>query len=273
MMEKESPLKTLSAYANFLQKQGKMTFRLDEASSTLGITLVAARLSAHRLSKKKRIFRAYRNFYVIVPLEYQNIGSPPPDWFIAPLMEHLGSDYYVGLLSAAALHGAAHQQPMIFQVVTSKYSRLIQIPSMDIHLYQSQNIYMDGIEQKKTAAGYINVSTPELTAFDLIRYARVSGHYNHIATVLVELAERLRPKRLASLIRSICEEHGDWIYAQRLGYILDRVGFKEVANPLADVIQKQKPSLGYFISGKIDNVFEKSERWRLYINDRIEADI
>lgn len=273
MIEKDILLKTLSAYADALQKQGKVTFRLDEAASTLGITLVAARLSAHRLSKKKRIFRAYRNFYVIVPLEYQNTGCPPPDWFIAPLMEHMGTDYYVGLLLAAALHGAAHQQPMIFQVVTLKYSRLIQVPSMNIHLYKSSYIHKAGIEQKKTATGYINVSTPELTAFDLIRYARVSGYYNHIATVLLELAERLRPKRLATLVRSICEIHGDWIYGQRLGYILDSVGFKDVANPLADVIHKQQPSLGYFISGRTENVIEKSDRWRLYINDTIEADL
>jgi len=29
----------------------------------------------------------------------------------------------VGVLSAAAIHGAAHQQPMIFQVVTDKPTR------------------------------------------------------------------------------------------------------------------------------------------------------
>jgi predicted transcriptional regulator of viral defense system len=273
MIKKDVHLKTLSDYADTLQKQGEITFQLDKAASILGITLVAARLSAHRLSKKKRIFRAYRNFYVIVPLEYQNVGCPPPDWFIAPLMKHLGTDYYVGLLSAAALHGAAHQQPMIFQVITEKYSRLIRVPSMNIHLYQSSYIYKEGIEQKKTAAGYINVSTPELTAFDCVRYARVSGHYNHIATVLEELGERLRPKRLATLVRSICEEQGEWIYGQRLGYILDRVGFENIADPLADLIHKYKPSPGYFISGKTENVFEKSERWRLYINATLEVDL
>lgn len=273
MIKEDVPLKTLSAYADTLQKKGEIAFRLDEAASALGITLIAARLSAHRLSKKKRIFRAYRNFYVIVPLEYQNTGCPPPDWFIAPLMEHMRTDYYVGLLSAGALHGAAHQQPMIFQVVTSRYSRLLQVPSMNIHLYQSSYIYKTGIQQIKTAAGYINVSTPELTAFDLVRYARVSGHYNHVATVLVELGEKLQPKKLATLAKEISQDHGEWIYWQRLGYILDSVGFKDTANPLADLIHKYQPSLGYFIAGKTKNVLEKSERWRLYINDTLEADI
>ena len=31
---------------------------------------------------------------------------------------YLGKPYYVGLLSAAALHGAAHQQPMTDYIVT-----------------------------------------------------------------------------------------------------------------------------------------------------------
>lgn len=264
---------TLAAYTDALQKQGRISFSLDDVVSQLGTTVAAARLSIHRLLKKKRIYRAYRHFYVIVPLEYQNTGCPPPDWFIDPLMHHLKTDYYVGLLSAAALHGAAHQQPMIFQVMTPQYPRVIKLPSMDIHLYQSRYIYKIGIEQKKTATGYMNISSPELTAFDLVRYPHVSGHYNHIATVLSELGEHLRPKRLATLVRGICQKNGEWIYGQRLGYLLDCVGFKESADSLAEYMVKYQPSFGYLIAGRPDMVFEKSERWRLYINERIEADL
>ncbi len=35
-------------------------------------------------------------------------------------MEHLGAEYYAGLLSAAQIHGAAHQRPQVFQVVVGK---------------------------------------------------------------------------------------------------------------------------------------------------------
>ena len=273
MTEKDNLPKTLSAYVDSLQKQGKITFHIEEAAAILSITLTAARLSAYRLSKKRRISRVYRNFYVIVPLEYQEVGCPPPDWFIDSLMHHMKTEYYVGLLSAAALHGAAHQQPMIFQVVTSKYSRHIATPSMNIQLYQSSHIHRAGIEQKKTATGYINLSSPELTAFDLVRYAQASGHYNHIATVLVKLARNIRGKKLATLAKNICQAHGEWIYWQRLGHILDVVGFKDLADHLATFIDKAHPQFGYFLSGKTDNVLEKSLRWRLYINESIEADL
>jgi len=39
------------------------------------------------------------------------------------------------------------------------------------------------------------------------------------------------------------------------------------------VIHKYQPAFTYFVSGKTENVLEKSSRWRLYINDSLEADI
>jgi len=263
----------LSTYVDSLQKQGRITFRLDEAALALGANLQKVRLSAYRLSQKNRIFRAYRNFYIIVPLEYQNTGCPPPDWFIDSLMQHMGTDYYVGLLSAAALHGAAHQQPMTFQVLTAKYSKEILTPSMTIQLYRNTTIYRPGIEQKKTVAGYINVSTPELTAFDLVKYAKASGHYNHIATVLGELAERIDGEKLAATAEALCHKQGMWIYGQRLGYLLDVVGFEKITDPLAAIIHKSMPKFGYLATGKSVKTLEKQQRWRLYINDTIEADL
>ena len=44
----------------------------------------------------------------------------PADWFIAELMQFLDLPYYVGVLSAAALHGAAHQQAQEFHVVVPR---------------------------------------------------------------------------------------------------------------------------------------------------------
>jgi predicted transcriptional regulator of viral defense system len=65
-------------------------------------------------------------FYVIVPLEYASSGILPPEWFIDELMKFLRQPYYVGLLSAAAIHGAAHQQPQEFHVVIPEALRSIK---------------------------------------------------------------------------------------------------------------------------------------------------
>lgn len=66
----------------------------------------ALQQAARRLAARKRLVSPRRGFYVIVPIEYRTAGAPPPAWFIDDLMTFQGRPYYVGLLSAAALHGA-----------------------------------------------------------------------------------------------------------------------------------------------------------------------
>jgi len=56
-----------------------------------------------------RVACVRKGFYVIVPLEYQAIGSVPAEWFVDDLMRFIGQPYCAGCLSAAAIHGAAHQ--------------------------------------------------------------------------------------------------------------------------------------------------------------------
>jgi len=90
------------------------------------MTEEAFRKAASRLAKKNRIVRIRSGFFVIVPLEYRAAGVLPAEWFIADLMNYLEQPYYVGVLSAAALYGAAHQQPQQFQVVTTAPQRGIQ---------------------------------------------------------------------------------------------------------------------------------------------------
>ena len=68
---------------------------------------------------------------MIVPLEYLHAGGPPPSLFIDDLMKAMERPYYVGLLSAAALHGASHQQPQEFQVFSDRPIRPIQVGRSD----------------------------------------------------------------------------------------------------------------------------------------------
>ena len=70
------------------------------------------------LIEKGRVYSAWRGFYVIVPDEHALKGFVPPIEYIESLMAYTGHKYYVGLLSAAAIYGAGHQQPQILTVVT-----------------------------------------------------------------------------------------------------------------------------------------------------------
>jgi len=55
-------------------------------------------------------------------------------------MRFLEQPYYVGLLSAAATHGAAHQQPMVFQVVTDRPTRPARAGRVRIEFHMSRQV-------------------------------------------------------------------------------------------------------------------------------------
>ena len=62
-----------------------------------------------------------------MPLEYKAAWSIPPSWFIRDLITYPDRPYYVALLSAAALHGAAYQASRELQVVTDRPLCLVEI--------------------------------------------------------------------------------------------------------------------------------------------------
>ena len=66
---------------------------------------------------------AAKGLYLVIPPEYRTWGGLPGDWFIDELMRYMGRQYYVGLLSAAAVHGASTQTPQTFEVIVDKRVR------------------------------------------------------------------------------------------------------------------------------------------------------
>lgn len=98
-----------------LASRGQYHFTTDEMAARVGSSVIAARAALRRLQKKGVVATPHRGFHVIVPPEYRRLGCLPADQFIPQLMEHLGLDYYAALLTAGRYHGAAHQQPQVFQ--------------------------------------------------------------------------------------------------------------------------------------------------------------
>jgi predicted transcriptional regulator of viral defense system len=183
----------LSSYASRLLSAGRGVFSMDEAQKEIGVSRGAFLDAAERLQRRGQLIRPRRGFYVIVPPQYLAMGAPPPEWFIDALMRNERRPYYVGLLSAAATHGASHQAVMEFQVVTDKPLPDIEAGRSRITFSYRKDIaaVSAGIEDRKTPAGYMKLSSPELTVFDLVRYPHSGAGLDNVATVLSELAERL----------------------------------------------------------------------------------
>jgi hypothetical protein len=62
-------------------------------------------------------------------------------------------------------------------------------------------------------------------------------------------------------------------YAQRLGYLLELVGEKELAEPLADYVHLKRPIPTALTPRVSIKGTKKDRRWQIYVNSEVEPDI
>ena len=259
----------IARFVDSLQSEGRYFFSKDEALAKVKVNANAFKRAIGRLVAKKRVAAPKNGFYVIVPIEYRSAGAPPPSWFIDELMRHLGRQYYVGLLSASALYGAAHQQPQEFQVVTDRPERPIGVGRGRVRFVVKENIREALIAEVKTETGMMRVSTPETTALDLVRYLSAASGLGNVATVLAELAERINPQKLVEAARI----EGELACAQRLGYLLCFVGAEEQSKALAEWVMTMRPRRAPLRPGRSVRGRPTDQRWRVVVNEEIEVDL
>lgn len=270
------PRSSLASYVTTLQSEGRITFTRNEAITALGITEAAFLKAAARLQKRDMLFNPRHGFYVAVPPQFLSWRAPPPPWYIDALMRHEGRPYYVGLLKAAELHGATHHAVMEFQVVTDRQLPKIRAGRswITFHFRKDLESIRTGIVDHKTDTGSMKMSGPELTALDLLRYMHVAGGIDAVATVMTDLAERIDGQKLAAL-----SVHFERACGQRLGYLLDRLGHAERANPLHDHLFEKdvvpwvslEPEPRKAAKSERKPV-ERNERWRVAVQRHPEID-
>lgn len=259
---------SLAELVDSYQASGRYVLTRTQASTTLGLSDEALKKAVQRLRAKRRLAVPRRGFFVIVPVEYRQAGAPPPSWYIAELMKFCGRRYYVSLLTAAALHGAAHQQPQEFQVVSDGQLRPVVVGRARLRFFRKLRIDPTPIIDVKTETGIMRVATPEATALDLLRYLKGAGHLGHVATVLAELAGKMDGGRLVAAAKL----EGDLPSAQRLGYLLEAVGARSVAAALALWIAGQRPPYVLLRPDRSSRLSSKDERWRVMVNEQIETE-
>lgn len=266
--EQQSRSQTLSDLLDSYQATGRYVLTREQAIGALGVSAEALKKAVQRLVVKRRLAVPRRGFFVIVPVEYRGAGAPPAAWFIDDLMTFFGQPYYVGILSAAALHGAAHHQPQEFQVVTNKQLRPAVAGRARLRFFRKRHIERTPTMEMKTETGAMRVSTPEATALDLLRYLEGAGHIGNVATALAELAEKIDGQRLVE----VAKLEGELANAQRLGYILDQVGAGETAAALGSFVAKHRPRFVALRSDRSARRAVKDPRWRVLVNESVEAE-
>jgi len=269
---------SLNHYLDQLLAQGQAYFSREEALAALGLSAEAFIAAAGRLVKKQRLASPRRGFYLILRPEDRVVGAPDPARWIDPLMGHLGFDYRISLLSAAAFYGASHQAAMVFQVVAPK-----QLPGFELGRHRIQFVYQapsafvktntpEWLGQMKTEAGFAQVAGVELTLLDCARYFHKAAGINGVAQIAKDIGARADPRILAKAAAAY-----ENTTVRRLGYLLEYAGHARQAKALEPFAEKAKsmkqldPSVKSLIVGMVD-VHEKIDKWMLEINEPVELD-
>lgn len=253
-----------------LRSTGRYAFSLAEVRNKFEQSDEAIKKALQRLKSKGEIALVRNEFYVILTPEYRSKGMPPPSLFVADLMKFLNREYYVALLNAAAYYGAAHQQPQSFSIITTKPSlRNIVKGNLTLNFFVKKDWSETDIIKRKVDTGYINVSSPELTALDLLNYYEQSGGMNRVATVLEELSESIKVDKLVEA----ASRYTPITAVQRLGFLLDEIlGLKDFTEPLKNYLNTVNhfPVLLRPQKERVDMI--TGNDWKVVQNIKIEVD-
>jgi predicted transcriptional regulator of viral defense system len=272
-------MKSLPEFIDSLLARGQAYFSAPSAPTELQQTPEAFESAVKRLKKKGRLVSPRRGFYLILRPEDRSLGAPDPARWIDPLMKHLGVDYRVSLLRAAAFHGSAHQAAMFFQVIAPR-----QLPKIEIGRHRVEFLFQspapfamanrpEWLGQLKTEAGFAKVAGVELTLLDMCRYFHRAAGINGAAQAVHDLGKKAEPRILAKAARAY--ENSS---VRRLGYLLERFGHARQADslqPFADTAKSFKaldPSSKPIVAALAARE-EKNPAWKLVINVPVEIDL
>lgn len=255
-------------YVEQLASAGRYVFTGREARAPLGVSAKAAALALNRLAKRGLLASPARGLYVIVPPEYRSLGCLPPEQFIPDLMKRLKRSYYVGLLSAAEYHGAAHQRPQALQVFLEAVRRPIVCGRVRVMFLARKRLHAVPVQTVNTPRGGLLISTPESTAVDLVGYEQQAGGLNLVATVLTELGEKIDPAKLVA-----AADAAPIAWAQRLGYLLEHVGSAAKTGPLREHVRAHVRNTTPLALGRAFKNSPRDPKWKIYVNAAVETDL
>lgn len=249
-------------------ESGRYTFTRADAAKVLNRRGDGLNKILQTLRRAGWVLPIGSDFFTIVDPQNKGFGHIPPAWFIDSWAQFKGIQYYVGGLSAAELHGAAHQRTQVFQVVVNRSMRPFHLPSERVRFLYRHTIMPAMWEQKKVPTGYFHVSTPEMTAYDLFSLRNACPSIDHVATICVELGEAMSARR----VNALGDEGFETPVLQRLGWMLDRTGWSRLTNGLARGLARRRCDWVPLLRG-LPIQGPRNGRWRVIENTDVQPDI
>lgn len=257
-------------YIKHLLSIESYSFSLEEISNRTNSEGTALKSELARLVEKKEIVNLRKGFYLILPPRYSKQGYLPIQLYIDKLCKSLNRNYYLGFYTAAKFHGASHQQTHREYVMIEKPKLSdIKKSDLDIRFITSSKWPTRNIIEKKSDAGIFKISSPSLTAVDLIHHQTKLGGLNRMFAIIEELSEEITDTDLKDLLTWY--PHRSTL--QRLGFILEELQTDLNINAILDYLKSSQyfPVLlspkGNQNPGSVDN------KWKVDVNIKLESDL
>jgi len=241
---------------------GRVTLDLSDLVNASGLSALAAKRQLSRLRGKVVRVSPRQPFYLILSPEHRSLGAPPPNWWLQDYFNWLGRPYYLALQSAASALGSNPQALQVTQVMTDKPLRPINIGRAQLRFFVKRGIERTPTQQPEGAVAPLSISTPEATAYDLVRYATSIGGIERAAETIRPLLPLLRPRELKRLL----DRENEPGVAQRLGFVIEACGNKSLAKVIRDTLPDQLTPVALVPGKGIRGSLPLVKRWQVFNN-------
>ncbi|HUI08522.1 MAG TPA: type IV toxin-antitoxin system AbiEi family antitoxin [Verrucomicrobiae bacterium] len=266
MTQSKSKSRMDGSAATFVDQRltsGRVAFPLADLVKETGLSVTAARKQLLRLGNRVTRVSPRQQFFLIVSPEHRAVGAPPVAWWLQDYFEWLGQPYYLALQSAASSFGSNPQALQVTQVMTKTPRRTVETGRIRIQFFVKHTMEQTPTQPLANAYAPMQVSTPEATSYDLIRYAARIGGIGRAAETIGPLLPLIRTAEL----RRVLEIEDGPATAQRLGFVLEKLR----ATKLAQVVQDWLPSGLIFVPlvPGLRGDAPEIKRWKI-INNALE---
>lgn len=210
-------------------------------------------------------------FYLIIPPQYSRIGKLPVELYIDKLFTFLNRNYYLGLYSAARYYGASHQQIQKEYILHDNSSLLsISKGAFKLDFFTVSNWPKKNIVSRKGDAGLFKISSPSLTAVDLIYHQTKMGGLSRTLSILEELMEEIE----LSDVKDLLSWYSQRSVLQRFGFLLNE---NDPNSEPAELIYKHLNGQKFYpvlLSHKSNQKpGAVNNRWKVDVNVKIQSDL
>jgi predicted transcriptional regulator of viral defense system len=174
-----------------------------------------------------------------------------------------GREYYVALMSAAAIHGASTPPLPALQVMVEFQRRSLQVGHHRIDFFVRPAADLMPRREVKTPTGTMMVSTPASTALDLVAYQRDIGGLDRATSLISSFADQIDTYDLLLSARRASPPT-----FQRLGFLLEQMGKEEQVEEIEIILRSVKHDIVKLHPGVPVGDSAFSNRWLLWLNGK-----